>query len=73
MKSCNNCQAIVINGVPCHETGCIDAHLDLETGYWMHECVLCGDTIYSEYRSMWSCDCRFDCKEPASEELHEYI
>jgi len=33
---CDQCEAIVINGIPCHETGCINT---------MHECSGCNEII----------------------------
>lgn len=34
--ACSNCAALVINGVPCHETGCSAA---------MHECNGCNAIV----------------------------
>lgn len=34
--ACSGCEACNINGVPCHETGCLNA---------MHECAGCNEII----------------------------
>lgn len=33
---CHSCEALVLNGVPCHETGCSEAK---------HECAGCNEII----------------------------
>ena len=33
--SCNQCQALVINGVYCHETGCPNTHKVKINGEWI--------------------------------------
>lgn len=43
MSRCNSCEALVINGVYCHERGCPDAWRDYPA-----ECRLCGDTFRPE-------------------------
>ena len=40
---CDQCAASVIQGVPCHETGCPSAHIDLATDKpYQVECSWCG-------------------------------
>jgi hypothetical protein len=40
---CDQCEAICINGVPCHETGCPLDYIDLRTGDpKLVECWECG-------------------------------
>lgn len=40
---CDNCQALTINGIPTHETGCLSSHMDLATGEpYREECKWCG-------------------------------
>jgi hypothetical protein len=47
--SCDQCQMLSINGVPCHETGCpnINARFDSNTGQWtkQRKCFDCGCTV----------------------------
>ena len=47
--SCDQCQMLSINGVPCHETGCpnMGARWDAESGEWIkqRECFECGCTV----------------------------
>jgi hypothetical protein len=42
--NCDQCQALMINGVFCHETGCPN---DRESGEWIkqRECFDCGCTV----------------------------
>lgn len=46
---CNQCEALMINGVFCHETGCPNTHsrYDAESGEWIKQrkCFDCGCTI----------------------------
>ena len=46
---CDQCEAMMINGVFCHETGCPDA--------WMHEqeCDWCGQKFMPEYAEQICC------------------
>jgi hypothetical protein len=44
---CSACEALVINGVPCHETGCTHA---------THECNGCNERIPTNQR--YCADCR---------------
>ena len=43
---CNQCEALMINGVFCHETGCPNtkARYDAESGEWIKQrtCFECG-------------------------------
>lgn len=43
---CENCDALVINGTPAHETGCPSA---------MHECAGCNEVIPQRHRYCESC------------------
>ena len=47
--SCNQCEALMINGVFCHETGCPNtkACYDEESGEWIKQrkCFDCGCTV----------------------------
>ena len=47
--SCDQCQMLSINGVPCHETGCpnMGARWGAESGEWIkqRECFECGCTV----------------------------
>jgi len=44
---CSQCEAVVINGVPCHETGCPQA---------VHECHGCSTLVPARVR--YCDDCR---------------
>jgi DNA-directed RNA polymerase subunit RPC12/RpoP len=50
---CNNCQALMINGVYCHETGCPDSHLDVNGKV---ECQECGYKFIPDYKGQKLCD-----------------
>jgi len=47
--SCDQCEALMINGVFCHETGCpnMGARWDSESGEWIKQrrCFDCGCTV----------------------------
>jgi hypothetical protein len=47
--NCNQCQAAMINGVFCHETGCPNSNsrYDAKSGEWIkqRECFECGCTV----------------------------
>ena len=55
---CNQCEALMINGHFCHETGCPNtrARYDKETKAWIktYECRECGDRINQGE----SCNCQ---------------
>lgn len=46
---CNQCEALMINGVFCHETGCpnMRSRFDEETGEWVRQyvCGECGEMV----------------------------
>lgn len=47
--NCDQCEALMINGVFCHETGCpnIDSRYDSESDNWIRQrkCVECGNYV----------------------------
>ena len=48
---CEQCEATMINGIHCHETGCPDA--------WKtrtRDCAWCGQTFLPENRDQQYCD-----------------
>ena len=47
---CNQCEAAVINGVYCHETGCPNIHKRLIDGEWVRvrECRECGCEVIGD-------------------------
>lgn len=49
--SCDSCNMVSIQGVPCHETGCPDAWKTTEI-----ECEDCGCAFIPEDRGMTRCD-----------------
>jgi hypothetical protein len=48
---CQSCEALMINGVHCHETGCPDAWKDYEI-----ECFTCGFDFMPEFDGQSVCD-----------------
>lgn len=44
---CNQCEALMINGLFCHETGCPNIHARYNDGDWIktRECRECGCTV----------------------------
>ena len=57
--SCPLCEALMINGVYCHEQGCPDAWKDYD-----RECKECGSSFRPETRHQ---DC---CSEECTEAYH---
>ena len=53
---CPSCEAMMINGHYCHETGCPDSHLFVK-----RECPWCGQTFSPETREQKFCS--NDCAE----------
>jgi hypothetical protein len=51
IKACESCEALSINGVWCHETGCPDAWMDD-----IRECLWCGSDFHPEERYQACCD-----------------
>ena len=47
---CNSCQALMINGIHCHETGCPDSWKD-----YQNECYECGQELKPEHRGQMIC------------------
>jgi len=55
-KQCDSCQALMINGIFCHETGCPNAWKDYD-----RECKWCGQKFKPETKHQdFCCD---DCAE----------
>lgn len=56
--NCNQCEALMINGVFCHETGCPNTHARYEDGEWVRyvQCFECGCDVQAGE----SCDCRLE-------------
>lgn len=61
---CDACEALVINGVLCHETGCPDSWKDTE-----RECKECGCDFVPEDRDQWFCS--EECANPFHEDADE--
>ena len=54
---CEQCEALSICGVPCHETGCPDSHLHPFTGAMMPvECKDCGCEFIPDEPHQAFCD-----------------
>ncbi len=53
---CKSCEALMINGVYCHETGCPDSHLDAKGKPKPVECKWCGNKFVPEDRGQQFCD-----------------
>ena len=64
---CDQCEALMINGVFCHETGCPNTNAKFIDGEWVkfYECPECGDDI----RVGDSCN----CMEPVEESENEAV
>ena len=52
---CQSCEALMINGIYCHEHGCSDAWKDYAV-----ECRWCGCEFRPEHRDQ--CFCSSDCE-----------
>ena len=50
-RGCDQCEALTINGVYCHETGCPNAWKDYDV-----ECRFCGSLFRPEYSGQAYCD-----------------
>jgi hypothetical protein len=50
-SGCDDCQALMINGVLCHEAGCPSAWKDYRV-----ECRECGVEFYPEWRGQSICE-----------------
>jgi len=54
---CDQCQALVINGVPCHEIGCPLDYINLFTGnFYIKECEWCGSDFEPDFKDQGFCD-----------------
>lgn len=62
---CSDCDAIVINGMACHEYGCPSSHIDLATGrLYERECAWCGQRFIPELDQEWGLEyCDLNCAE----------
>jgi len=59
---CDHCEALVINDVPCHETGCPDSHIDLATGeLYPVACDWCGNEFVPGEKGEHFCD--VECRD----------
>ena len=56
MNQCDQCEALMINGVYCHEIGCPEAWKDHTI-----KCDWCGQDFKPEFKSQKLCDT--DCAE----------
>jgi len=56
LKRCDQCEALMINGVYCHETGCPAAWKDTAK-----YCAWCGVMFYPEYQGQSYC--RPECED----------
>jgi hypothetical protein len=59
--SCDQCQMLSINGVPCHETGCpnMNSRWDADSGEWIKQ------------RKGFECGCTVDADDPCCSEPFE--
>lgn len=48
--NCDQCQALMIQGVFCHETGCPNTHKRFIDGEWLNirECRECGSHVIGD-------------------------
>jgi hypothetical protein len=56
---CMSCEALMINGVYCHESGCPDRDLDSMGKFAPVKCKWCGQTFVPEEKGQRFCDA--DC------------
>ncbi len=61
---CDQCEALMINGVFCHETGCPNSKKTWEDGEWIRylDCFECGAKVREEELC--------NCQEPAPKQPH---
>ena len=60
---CDQCQVLIIQGTPCHETGCPNHWIDPATGEgYSRACKWCGSNFLPKDRNQRFCceDCRED-------------
>ena len=76
---CDSCEALMINGVYCHETGCPDSHLDANGNLYKKECQWCGSVFTPEDKDQEFCDSScyaayhgFDCLDAEEEALQDH-
>ena len=50
LTMCEQCEALIINGILCHEHGCPDAWKD-----YKRECTWCGQEFMPEYKDQTHC------------------
>lgn len=53
---CSQCEALVINGIFCHETGCPNSHLNIHGEPYPVECKWCGQEFTPEDKDQAFCD-----------------
>lgn len=74
---CDQCEALMINGVGCHEQGCPNGWTDPATGIGRpRECKWCGSEFIPESSDQEFCDNNCDCyyhNVPTEKEFKEGI
>jgi len=53
---CESCQAVMINGHYCHETGCPDSDKNAKGNFYPVECKWCGRQFIPEEKGQQFCD-----------------
>lgn len=68
--TCPLCEALMINGVFCHERGCPNTHAEYEDGEWVHyyRCWNCGDTLPLDVAC--TCESEANKEEESNAVLH---
>ena len=69
---CLQCEALMINGVFCHETGCPNSHLDANRKPYAKDCLECGDTFQPDAEEPYSIYCSSCSSIPYLEEEPEW-
>ncbi len=61
IRRCDRCEALMINGVFCHETGCpnIHARFDADSDTWVKQ------------RKCFECGCMVDATDPCCSYMNE--
>ena len=55
--SCDQCALAILQGIPCHETGCPDSWIDPQTGKgYVKGCSWCGLDFAPDDRHQTFCD-----------------
>jgi len=55
-QGCDQCQVLRINGIPTHEQGCPNSHIDPSTGKgYLEKCPWCDRNFRAKYKGQDKC------------------